>query len=241
MELVGIDLGRRLTLLQRLGGSELLPHGVAHWYWAGVCFDRTCRLHRAASALRGGFGQTRVGADLFGFFSHDPDIRWHRRCHLHGPLPSSTGKTALEPPSTPRQSWQLDHRSEHLCHDRRSLPEIARYCCRGRPCGRSDCSPSASSGLQPEHYRRVPTHRLELRMCIDPCRSVTTIAFGLWRPEHATADTSLREGLEIMKTNAAPPPTPGDRLLVLPCGGRGNRRYAAFAPHDTVRSRSVDV
>jgi hypothetical protein len=41
-----------------------------------------------------------------------------------------------------------------------------------------------------------------------------------------------------MKTNAAPPPTPGDRLLVLPCGGRGNRRYAAFAPHDTAGSPS---
>jgi outer membrane protein TolC len=38
-------------------------------------------------------------------------------------------------------------------------------------------------------------------MRIDLYRSVTTIALGLWRPEHATADTSLREGVEIMKTN----------------------------------------
>src|ERR1700683_4392226 len=40
-------------------------------------------------------------------------------------------------------------------------------------------------------------------MRIDLCRSVTTIALGLWRPERAAADTGLREGVEVMKTNAA--------------------------------------
>src|SRR6266481_2056992 len=40
-------------------------------------------------------------------------------------------------------------------------------------------------------------------MRIDLCRTAAPIAVGLWRPEHATADTSLREGVEIMKRNAA--------------------------------------
>src|SRR6266853_6060859 len=40
-------------------------------------------------------------------------------------------------------------------------------------------------------------------MRIDPCRFAAPIAVGLWRPEHATADNSLREGVELMKRNAA--------------------------------------
>src|SRR5258705_2594646 len=40
-------------------------------------------------------------------------------------------------------------------------------------------------------------------MRIDLCRSAAPIAAGLWRSEHATADTSLREGVQIMKRHAA--------------------------------------
>src|ERR1700675_4877102 len=40
-------------------------------------------------------------------------------------------------------------------------------------------------------------------MRADLCRAAAQIAAGLWRPERATADTSLREGVEIMKRNAA--------------------------------------
>jgi len=49
----------------------------------------------------------------------------------------------------------------------------------------------------------VPSYCVELRMRIDLCRSAAPIAIGLWRPEHATADTSLREGVQVMKRNAA--------------------------------------
>src|SRR6266478_107152 len=40
-------------------------------------------------------------------------------------------------------------------------------------------------------------------MRIGPSRSAAPISVGLRRPEHATADTSLREGVEIVKRNAA--------------------------------------
>src|SRR5580704_15126119 len=40
-------------------------------------------------------------------------------------------------------------------------------------------------------------------MGIDLCRAAAQIAVGLWRPERATAGTSLREGVQMMKRNAA--------------------------------------
>src|ERR1700675_4342433 len=40
-------------------------------------------------------------------------------------------------------------------------------------------------------------------MRIDSCRTAAPIAVGLCRPERATAGTSLPEGVEIMKRNAA--------------------------------------
>ena len=96
-----------------------------------------------------------------------------------GHFVARTRKAALEPPGTSRQRWRLDHRSEHSRHDRRSLRQIVRHGRRGSARHRSDCSPAASTGLQLEHSRRVPADRLELRMRIDLCRSVTPIALGL--------------------------------------------------------------
>src|SRR5271167_4208385 len=40
-------------------------------------------------------------------------------------------------------------------------------------------------------------------MRIDLCRAAAQIAVGLWRPERATAGTSLCEGVQVMKRNAA--------------------------------------
>jgi DHA2 family multidrug resistance protein len=73
---------------------KLLPHGAAHWHRAGVCFHRTCRLHRAATALRGGLAKPEWVLTFSAFFR---TIRI-----FGGTAPSSTGKTALEPPRTPR-------------------------------------------------------------------------------------------------------------------------------------------
>src|SRR5882724_13658803 len=73
--------------------------------------------------------------------------------------------------------------------------------CRGTR-GRSDCGPHAPSGLQPEHYRRIPVDRLELRVRADSCSSVAQITFELRRPQRGPADTEPREGVEIMKRRA---------------------------------------
>src|ERR1700751_2238766 len=142
-----------------------------------------------------------MGPDLLSFLSHHPYIRRDCGRHLYGPFSRSTGKTALEPPGTPCQRWQLDHQSEHTRPDCGSLRQIFRDGRRRSARPRSDCSATASAGLQLEHSRRLPTDRLELCMCIDVSRSVTTITVGLWRPQHAAANTSLREGVETMKTN----------------------------------------
>ena len=46
------------SVQQYVGGGELLPHRITHRSRTGFCIYRTCRLHRAASNLRRGFGKT---------------------------------------------------------------------------------------------------------------------------------------------------------------------------------------
>src|SRR5690348_9882167 len=70
------------------------------------------------------------------------------------------------------------------------------------PCSRFDCGSHAPSGLQPEHQRRIPADRLELRLRLDFRRSVAPIAVELWRLEHHPANADRREGVEIMKRKA---------------------------------------
>jgi len=197
---------------------------------------RTCRLHRAASDLRGALANL-SGSLPFGFLSHIRIFGAPQR-YLHGHFLAQREKlhSNLLGLHVSNGDWLTDQNIMRLTAG--LYAKSSGLVTAGARAVDLIAARLASSGIQPQHYRWIPADRLELRVRADSCRSVAQITVELRRPQHGPADTGHREGVETMKRKAILLlMATGGCLALLP--GRRNKRQrpstAAITLHEAVQ------